>query len=155
MKLEKLIATICDTSDLTDAEVREELAAAGVDVDAAKARTMAKTDALMAARAVRLAIAAVKANPPDADYPQPWADNGRYIDDAVGDTVANCDSHTSAAHIAAAVNAAPLLIAEVERLQAVVDAARVAVEALTVHSRPLMPADWVDVRRALGLEVGE
>jgi len=136
--LEKLIANICDTSDLTDAEVREELAADGVDVDAAKARTMAKVDALLAARAVRLAIAAVKANP-------------------IGGLM----------HINAAVKAVPLLIAEVERLQAALAAARVAVEELPRYEAQMCDIEYLGAsdlgnanesldraRRALGLEVG-
>ncbi len=45
---------------MTDAEVRAELAAEGVDVDAAKARFMPKLDDMMRARAVRLALAAVR-----------------------------------------------------------------------------------------------
>jgi len=113
--LEKLIANICDTSDLSDAEVCEELAADGVDVDAAKARTMAKVDALLAARAVRLAIAAVKANPPL--NPLPWREDDSVVRSANSNAVAQWAEWADAAHISAAVNAAPLLIAEVERLQ--------------------------------------
>ena len=44
----------------------------------------------------------------------------------------------------------------VEReLRAQLAAVRSAVEVLTLRSWPLMPADWVDVRQALGLEEGK
>ena len=115
--LEKLIATMCDTDDLTDAEVREELAADGVDLDAAMARFRPKLDDLMRARAVRLALAALKANPNDTESPLPWQQKDRRtVVDADGDFVARCATEADAAHIAAAVNAAPVLAAEVEKL---------------------------------------
>lgn len=69
--------------------------------------------------AVRLAIAAVKANPPSPDSPTPWKAQPRRheVIGAVAAPVADTLNSADAAHIAAAVNAAPLLIAEVERLQ--------------------------------------
>lgn len=73
--------------------------------------------------AVRLAIAAVKANPPHPESPMPW----RRKDGGIGEVLAADDSlvcemavDEDAAHIAAAVNAAPVLVAEVERLSAAV-----------------------------------
>ncbi len=116
---------------MTDAEVREELAAKGIDLDAAKARFMPKLDDLMRARAVRLALAAVRDNQPDTESPLLWQQTDRRtVVDADGDFVARCATEADAAHIAAAVNAAPILAAEVERLRGLLAAARVAVEAL-------------------------
>jgi hypothetical protein len=168
MPLEKLIATICDTGDLTDAEVREELAEQGIDLDAAMAWFRPKLDDLMRAREVRLALAAVKANPAHPQNTLPWDDcNGEV---RASDGVAVCDaSFRDAAHIAAAVNAAPVLAAEVERLTALLAAARVAVEALPEyyheascgiecgHGDCCCPAEYGETkrtaaRRAVGLE---
>lgn len=125
---------------------------------------------------VQKAIAAVKANPPDDGSEMPWKARKANVYDSNGEDVADCDSPQDAAHIAAAVNAAPVLIAEVERLRAVVDAARVAVEKWPepVHSRfcdhscgagctnhqpcncghATQVAARTEARRALGLEVG-
>ena len=129
--LEKPIATVCDTSDLTDAEVREELEGFGVVIREAQERFAANVDDLMRARAVRLALAALKANPPHPDSPLPWGCNPAI--DAICDTGGNGSAvafvilRQDESHIAAAVNAAPILAAEVERLTAQLEAARVAV----------------------------
>ena len=121
---------------------------------------------------VNEAIAAVKSNPPSKITRTPWGLVHCIVVDADGLTVCEA-SFSDAAHIAAAVNAAPVLIAEVERLQTVVEAARVAVEKWPgmEHSEFcrgwFVPGDdrtectcgaWhhekalADLRRALGLE---
>ncbi len=66
------------------------------------------------------AIALLRANPPDNYSPLPWHRSGDSVRDSDGahTPVAKCDSLTDAAHIAAAVHAAPVLAAEVERLTA-------------------------------------
>lgn len=66
---------------------------------------------------VEEAIAAVKANPPHPESPLPWRVNGKFLEDSNGDYFGGLGYREDAAHIAAAVNAAPVLIAEVERLQ--------------------------------------
>jgi len=173
--LEKLIANICDTSDLSDAEVCEELAADGVDVDAAKARTMAKVDALLAERAVRLAIAAVKANPLSEVSPR-WASFDEYtcafIRNPHGGHVAQFRTNTERDYALAAVKAAPVLVAEVERLTAQLAAARAAVAELPMDGHRIdcpaldpdeedrrcecsMMATIEEARRAVGLEGGK
>ena len=117
---------------------------------------------------VNEAIAAVKANPPNPESPLPW----RRKDGGIGEVLAADDSlvcemavDEDAAHIAAAVNAAPVIIAEVERLRAQLEAARVAVEAIKPHHSPCNMGCNCDrcksdfamliARRALGLEVGK
>lgn len=110
---------------------------------------------------VNEAIAAVKANPPL--NPLPWREDDSVVRSANSNAVAQWAEWADAGHIAAAVNAAPLLIAEVERLQAVVEAARVAVEAIKPHHSPCNMGCNCDhcksdfalliARRALGLEV--
>lgn len=124
--------------------------------------------------AVRLAIAAVKANPPL--NPLPWREDDSVVRSANSNAVAQWAEWADAAHIAAAVNAAPLLIAEVERLQAVVEAAREAVDCWPVPPHSFYCGFWrgsdgydsrlcdcdveqrrhdrAHARRALGLEVG-
>jgi hypothetical protein len=116
--LEKLIETLCDTSDLTDAEVREELAEQGIDLDAEMAKFRPKLDELMRARAVRLALVALKANPLNPDSPLPWRGFGRLVLDRSGNVVCRYiyADRDCTPGIAAAVNAAPILAAEVERL---------------------------------------
>lgn len=69
---------------------------------------------------VQKAIAAVKANPPHPDSPLPWRVNGKFIEDSKREDVGGIGYRDDAAHIAAAVNAVPILIAEVERLSAAV-----------------------------------
>ena len=73
------------------------------------------------------ALAAVRDNPPNPLYPLPWCGNGTYVEDALADTVASCDGEELSACIAARVNSAPVLAAEVERLTALLAATRVAV----------------------------
>lgn len=167
--LEKLIATMCDPTGLTDAEVREELAEQGIDLDAAKARFMPKLDDLMRARAVRLALAAVRDNPLPTDSTSPWSANAYLWS---GEKRVPMNSLHVRAHIAAAVNAAPVLAAEVERLQGLLAAARVAVEKM--HERECYPScrsvthghsctcgavshndDITEARRALASEEGK
>lgn len=131
---------------------------------------------------VNEAIAAVKSNQPHDESPLPWraapAVHLCNVLSANDEAVATQFWYSDAAHIAAAVNAAPLLVAEVERLQAVVEAARVAVARIgSVHCsdacRSMSPAPggygWIGTchcgavgsnfarvaaRNALGLEVG-
>lgn len=123
---------------------------------------------------VQKAIAAVKANPSDYESPLPWRADDTFVFAADGTAAAHWVKHSRAAHIAAAVNAVPLLIAEVERLQAQLadsEAAAhvlvdkfakvlVAVERMGHDSRCNAGADvdcrcgYVEARRALGLEVG-
>ena len=77
--------------------------------------------------AVSKALAALKANPPSIYTPAPW-----WVKNPVCERVyasnhtfaADCSTDEDAAHIAAAVNAAPVLAAEVERLQGEVEAER-------------------------------
>ena len=75
---------------------------------------------------VRLALAAVRDNPPHEESPLPWAGEGPRVIGHNGIAVCYADEK-DAAHIAAAVNSAPVLAAEVERLTALLAAARVAV----------------------------
>lgn len=122
--LEKLITTMCDTTDYTDAEIREELAEAGIDLDAEKAKFLPKLDAMMAARAGRRAIEALKIWPtPAQGVLLPWAASespdfpeAADLVTANGGLVATLLWPVNAAHIAAAVNAAPYLLAENARL---------------------------------------
>lgn len=104
---------------MTDSEIREELAAEGVDLDAAKSRFMPKLDEMMQARAVRLALAALKANPPHEQSPLPWygCQFTGVLRDGDSNELADSLTVNDSLHIAAAVNAAPVLVAEVERLQ--------------------------------------
>lgn len=76
------------------------------DLDALTREIAATSDA------VRLAIAAVKANPRHELYPLPWGRRGISLVSGDGYIVGG-----DLLHIAAAVNAAPVLVAEVERLQ--------------------------------------
>lgn len=52
-RLNRLLDTLCDTSDLTDAEVRTELAEHGIDLEASQARFDAFLDGAFAQRAAR------------------------------------------------------------------------------------------------------
>lgn len=52
-KLCKLIEGLCDTSDPTDEEVRQELQAAGIDIDASQKRFATWRDGEFAKRAKR------------------------------------------------------------------------------------------------------
>ena len=121
---------------------------------------------------VRLALAALKANPPHHQSPLPW--QRKWPSDvaaADGTMVVDFAMVADAAHIAAAVNAAPVLAAEVDRLTAQLEAARVAVEkVLAVHTRDCASHGYVtltpitkwecdcaarfvaEARRAVGLE---
>lgn len=125
---------------------------------------------------VNEAIAAVKANPPDDESPLPWSISCKFLEDANGGDVAGFGYDTDIECAHARIAAAPLLVAEVERLQAVVEAARVAVARIgSVHCsdacRSMSPAPggygWIGTchcgavgsnfarvaaRRALGLE---
>jgi hypothetical protein len=118
-----------------------------------------KLDELMRARAVRLALAALKANPPP--FALPLIELGRaYLADANEVFVTACDGMDVQRHIAAAVNAAPVLAAEVERLNALLAAARVAVESRGHDTRCNAFADnaadcgcgYREASRAVGLE---
>lgn len=119
--------------------------------------------------AVRLAIAAVKANPPHPESPMPWygCQFTGVLRDGDSNELADSLTVNDSLHIAAAVNAAPVLIAEVERLQAVVEAARVAVAEMRQDHRSdcariilgqwgrECDCGWAEIlvaRRALGLE---
>ena len=106
------------------------------------------------------AITALRATDTSQVSPRPW--DGVYnVYDEQQHLVARLAARV--AYIVAAVNAAPVLIAEVERLQAVVEAARVAVEAIKPHHSPCNMGCNCDhcksdfalfiARRALGLEV--
>ena len=65
-------------------------------------------------------IEVLRTTAPHRNSVLPWRIGRRafYIDDANGQGVANTTLKTDAAHIVAAVNAAPALLAEVARLQA-------------------------------------
>ena len=69
---------------------------------------------------VQEALAALKANPPDEFSPFPWRTQPHQnkVIDAAAALVADTLSNDDAACIAAAVNAAPVLVAEVEKLTA-------------------------------------
>lgn len=128
---------------MTDAEVREELAEQGIDLDAEMAKFRPKLDELMRARAVRLALAALKANPlPFASplLPHGWASMHTENDFFE----ASCTAVGGRDAIIAAVNAAPVLAAEVERLQGLLAAARVAVELWPVPIHADRCAGWND-----------
>lgn len=118
--LEKLIATMCDPTGLTDAEVREELAEQGIDLDAEMAKFRPKLDELMRARAVRLALAAVRDNLPDPESPLPWRvdkDDDELLRGSRTDTlrIAEVIRPQDMRCIIARVTFAPVLAAEVER----------------------------------------
>jgi hypothetical protein len=120
--------------------------------------------------AVQEALAALKANPPHDNNPLPW--HFAETDDQGCDVISAFDVHVasecyykSAAHIAAAVNAAPVLAAEVERLQGLLAAARWKVEQLPRYEEHMctievLGANDLDLanealdraRRAVGLE---
>lgn len=53
-RLERMLDSLCDTSGMTDAEVRADLEADGIDVDASQARFEAWLDTALAARQRRL-----------------------------------------------------------------------------------------------------
>ena len=122
--LEKLIATMCDTSDYIEAEIREELAEDGIDLDAEKAKFLPKLDALMAARAGRRAIEALKATAPSPESPLPWQRLYGHLCDANRDPVRFHhlgEIHSdggNAEYAMCAVNAAPHLLARVAELEA-------------------------------------
>ena len=117
---------------------------------------------------IQEALAAVRANPPHSASPLPWAnDDEGALYCRSGYQLGRAKGH--ARHIRAAVNAAPVLAAEVERLQGLLAAARVAVERL--HERECYPTcrsvthghsctcgavshndDITKARRAVGLE---
>lgn len=125
---------------------------------------------------IQKAIAAVKANPPL--NPLPWREDDSVVRSANSNAVAQWAEWADAAHIAAAVNAVPLLIAEVERLQAELDKLKALAElvekqaVLPPHSEFCACFDWhpvsgrracdcdyaernaarIEARRALGLE---
>lgn len=114
---------------------------------------------------VNEAIAAVKANPPL--NPLPWREDDSVVRSANSNAVAQWAEWADAAHIAATVNAAPILIAEVERLQAALAAARVAAGNLPPYPHTQLrcsPSEGchctsdasntarIEARRALGLE---
>lgn len=105
--------------------------------------------------AVRLAIAAVKANPRHELYPLPWGRRGIALVSGDGYIVGG-----DLLHIAAAVNAAPVLIAEVERLQSALEAARVAAEKLRTNCRddcasvqPFLPGRDCDCGAEIAIEL--
>jgi hypothetical protein len=167
MTLEGLIDGLCDTSDMTGAEVREELAEQGIDLDAAKARFLPKLDDMMRARAVRLALAAVRDNPLNPDSPLPWRGFGRLVLDRSGNVVCRYiyADRDCTPGIAAAVNAVTILATEVERLTARLAAARAVTKKLWTECRHdcacvnLTGRDCdcgaeiaIELRRAVGLE---
>jgi hypothetical protein len=109
------------------------------------------------------ALAALKAN--QAPFALPVMSFGRAdLADAGEAFVTACNGVEVQRHIVAAVNSAPVLAAEVERLQGLLAAARVAVEALPTyredHIRMQLDIDDIieinaavkSVRRAVGLE---
>ena len=73
---------------------------------------------------VQEALALLRANPRDDGSPLPWHAVKATVLDAAGDALADCESPLDAASIAAAVNAAPVLVAEVERLTALLERLR-------------------------------
>ena len=117
---------------------------------------------------VNEAIAAVKANPPL--NPLPWREDDSVVRSASSNAVAQWAEWADAAHIAAAVNAAPVLLARVAELESRLEAARVAVEKLPKYrhtqlrcsprggcycSADAANAARTEARRALELEVGK
>ncbi len=74
-------------------------------------------------------IAALKATAPSIHSPLPWSVHSCLYNmrDAEGNATADVLTDDDAAHIAAAVNAAPHLLARVLELEAALEAARVAV----------------------------
>lgn len=111
---------------------------------------------------VNEAIAAVKANQPHEDSPLPWSISCKFLEDANGGDVAGFGYDTDIECAHARIAAAPVLVAEVERLQAALDAARVAVAAIKPCHSPCNMGCNCDrcksdfalliARRALGLE---
>ena len=67
-------------------------------------------------------ITALRATAPHPESPLPWRINGRFLEDSNGDDVGGIGYCEDAAHIAAAVNAAPVLLAEVDALRAQLEA---------------------------------
>jgi hypothetical protein len=117
---------------------------------------------------VQEALAAVRDNQPHRLTPLPWSQEdppGERVVAGDRSFAADCSTDEDAAHIAAAVNAAPVLAVEVERLQGLLAAARVAVaelpeyyhEASCGHGDCCCPAEYGETkrtaaRRKVGLE---
>ena len=114
---------------------------------------------------VQEALAAVRDNPNDDESPLPWRADDTFVFAADGTAAAHWVKHSRARHIAAAVNAAPVLAAEVERLQGLLAAARWKVEQLPRYEEHMctievLGANDLDLanealdraRRAVGLE---
>ena len=92
---------------------------------------------------IQEALAAVRANPPHSASPLPWAnDDEGALYCRSGYQLGRAKGH--ARHIRAAVNAAPVLAAEVERLQGLLAAARVAVEKWPVPVHTDACSGWRD-----------
>ena len=89
---------------------------------------------------IQEALAAVRANPPHEESPLPWAnDDEGALYCRSGYQLGRAKGH--ARHIRAAVNAAPVLAAEVERLQGLLAAARVAVGKMPAPEVQDVPPD--------------
>lgn len=117
------------------------------------------------------AIAALRKTAPSIASPLPWSIEHSCIVDARGSVVDNLLLKADRKHIAAAVNAAPHLLAEIDRLRAQLAAAREAMlrpmahDTKCVASRALLDPTkcicgvqdrWIiSTRLALGLEVAE
>lgn len=118
LPLEKLLSAICDTSDMAEAEIREELAAVGIDLEEARAKLVPRLSTMLAARAVRIAELSIKENNPSFRHPLPWKRDGKFsIADANGLTLAGFTNADGRNYALIAANAALVLAAEVERLQ--------------------------------------
>lgn len=74
-------------------------------------------------------IAALRATAPSDNRPLPWQDDEGEVQDCDGYTIARA-AKVERAHIVAAVNAAPHLLAEVDALRAQVAAAREVIDVL-------------------------
>ena len=67
-------------------------------------------------------ITALRATAPHAESPLPWREDDSVVRSASSNAVAQWAEWADAAHIAAAVNAAPVLLAEVDALRAQLEA---------------------------------
>ncbi len=107
-------------------------------------------------------ITALRETAPHRMSPLPWRYNGFDVVDAAGGVVVRGPTKEDGLHIAAAVNAAPHLLAEVDQLRERLAAAREAVAKRRGHDRSC-PTWWdsdedcncghTQARLALGLEV--
>ena len=86
-------------------------------------------------------IEVLRQTEPHPESPLPWRVNGRFLEDSNGEDVGGIGYREDAAHIAAAVNAAPVLLAEIDRLRALlVTSERLRIEEATAVLCAIRPS---------------